>query len=496
MRRAPFLVMLLLLFCAGPLLAQSPGVIPMPQQSKAKLAKKHLKHKAVATKPAATKSAKTKSAASKPAEPKPVRRRRAAGKSPATGKPGMVKNAIEARKAKEAKAEPAKTKTEPEAKSEAPSDVFAGTPQGERQKIQDALAWSGDYTGTAGGDDSMLTAIKNFQKRHKAKVTGILAPSERADLLAAAKQHEDEFGWSVVVDPATGIRIGLPTKLVTQAHDAGRGTRWSSKHGEVQVETFRIKDANLKLADLFEKMKKEPAMRKVETSVLHDDNFFISGLQGLKLFAVRAKMRNGEVRGFTVMYDQMMETIVAPVMGAMANTFSPFPERSAPFAALAKSVEYGNGLVVSAQGHIVTDVQTHARLPGDRRSRPGQRRPRGRGPRQRPRAIARLWRAQDFAAFARTRGAQNGRADAGRHSRSERARRRPQVDRGQGAACRRQRDRIAPAGADGGIFRRRRARRKGSGPRHYGNGPRRARQRRSGRAAGAAGFRRDHQRLP
>jgi hypothetical protein len=42
-------------------------------------------------------------------------------------------------------------------------------------------------------------------------------------------------------------------------------------------------------------------------------------------------------------------------MVAMAAAFSPFPERSAPFAALAKSVEYGNGLVVSAQGHIVTD---------------------------------------------------------------------------------------------------------------------------------------------
>jgi hypothetical protein len=40
---------------------------------------------------------------------------------------------------------------------------------------------------------------------------------------------------------------------------------------------------------------------------------------------------------------------------AMASAFSPFPERSAPFAALAKSVEYGNGLVVSARGHIVTD---------------------------------------------------------------------------------------------------------------------------------------------
>ena len=66
-------------------------------------------------------------------------------------------------------------------------------------------------------------------------------------------------------------------------------------------------------------------------------------MQGLKKFSVRAQLRDGEVRGFTMLYDQMMEGIVAPVMVAMANAFSPFPERSAPFAALRKSVEYGTG---------------------------------------------------------------------------------------------------------------------------------------------------------
>jgi hypothetical protein len=158
-----------------------------------------------------------------------------------------------------------------------------------------------------------------------------------------------------VIDPATGIRIGLPTKMVPIARDAARGTRWSSAHGEVQVETFRLTDPDLKLAALFDQQKKEPATRRVEYSTLRDDSFIISGMQGLKLFTVRAQSRNGEVRGFTLYYDQMMETIVAPVMVAMAAAFSPFPERSAPFAAMAKSVEYGNGLVVSAQGHIVTD---------------------------------------------------------------------------------------------------------------------------------------------
>lgn len=222
-------------------------------------------------------------------------------------------------------------------------------------KIQAALLWSGDYTGSIGGEDPLTSAIKNYQKRAKSRVTGVLSSSERANLLAAAQTHEDEFGWTVVVDPATGVRIGLPMKLVPQARDTPQGTRWSAKHGEVQVETFRIKNPEIKLATLFEQQKKEPRTRKVEQSALREDGFVITGMQGLKKFSVRAYSRDGEIRGVTVLFDQMMETIVAPVTAAMVSAFSPFPERSMPFAAPAKSVDYGTGLVVSGRGHIVTD---------------------------------------------------------------------------------------------------------------------------------------------
>ena len=267
MRCAPFLAMLALLLGAGPVPAQeSPGIRPTLKQSDAKPAKKHVRRKAVTAKPTEAESSEAQAAPRKPAK----------SSSSRGGKPSMVNNAIAARKA--AAAKPAPQKSDP-AKSDPPPDVFAGIPPGERLKIQAALLWSGAYAGAAGDDDPMLTAVKNYQKHNKAKVTGMLTPPERAALVAAAKAHEDEFGWSVVVDPATGIRIGLPTKLVPQARDAARGTRWSSAHGEVQVETFRIKDAGLTLAALFEREKKEPATRKVETSVLHDDNFFISGVQ-------------------------------------------------------------------------------------------------------------------------------------------------------------------------------------------------------------------------
>ena len=316
MRLSGSAVMLALLLGAVPALAQeSPGIIPKPEQPAAKSKTTHAGARRVARKPAAPpKIAAPATVAANPVAPT---------------------------------AEPVKGELAPPASSE----ISAG----DRLKIQSALLWSGDYTGSVGGEDPLLSAIKSFQKRARSKITGVLTPAERANLLAAAKTHEDEFGWTIMADPSTGVRLGLPTKLLSQARDTARGTRWSSAHGEVQVETFRIKDTEIKLATLFEQQRKEPTTRKIEYSVLRDDNFLISGMQGLKKFSVRAYTRDGEIRGFTLLFDQMMETIVAPVTAAMVSAFSPFPERSSPFAAMAKSVEYGNGLIVSARGHIITD---------------------------------------------------------------------------------------------------------------------------------------------
>ncbi len=317
--------------------------------------------RAVVDKPAPIKSASIEPAPAKPAERKsadkkpeavakpaasPVPIPQPAPSRPAADKPAPIKSAsIQMPPAK-----PAAPKSEPEPES------LAGIPPAQRLKVRSALLWAGDYPATASEGDPLQTAIKNFQKRHKAKITGVLTASERSDLVDAADRHEREFGWSVVTDPATGIRIGLPTKLVPHAREAAHGTHWSSRHGDVQVETFRLKDAKLKLSELFEREKKQPSNRQVESSALHDDSFYLGGMQGLKYFAVRAYQRDGEIRGFTLLYDQMMEGIVAPVTSAMVSAFSPFPERSMPFAVLAKPVDYGNGLVVSREGYIVTDL--------------------------------------------------------------------------------------------------------------------------------------------
>lgn len=373
MRLLPIATLFALSFGALPAAAQVPGADAAPYPIEAdRPAAAPLPNKPL-TFPATPKVA--PKLAAKPVAKPAVAPVAAAPNKPAIAKPEAAKSAaapvmlppIKPEAIKAAIAQPAaaslaaaKAKVDVPAKADTANDVFAGIPQDERLKLQAALLWSGDYTGAVNGEDPMLTAVKNFQKRIKSKISGQLTAAERASLIAAAREHEQEFGWSVVADPATGIRIGLPTKMVPHVREAARGTLWSSAHGEVQVETFRLNEPGLKLQALFEQEKKTPETRKVEYSVLRDDSYFVSGIQGLKKFSVRASIRNGEVRGFTMLFDQAMEGIVAPVMVAMASGFSPFPQRSAPFAALSKSVEYGNGMIVSAQGHIVTDARlTH-----------------------------------------------------------------------------------------------------------------------------------------
>lgn len=64
------------------------------------------------------------------------------------------------------------------------------------------------------------------------------------------------------------MRLGLPLKFLPQARDAAR----------VQVETFRVKSSELRLAALFEQEKK-PSNWKIKNSALRDDSFYISGMK-------------------------------------------------------------------------------------------------------------------------------------------------------------------------------------------------------------------------
>ncbi len=229
----------------------------------------------------------------------------------------------------------------------------------DRALLQFDLAWIGAYNGLITGEanDKTTAAVKAYQKDYRFKETGTLAPPERAQLAALSKEKQDQVGWRMVDDKVTGAQIGLPTKQVPNSGPGKSGTRWFSTQGQIQVETFRVRGPGTMLADLFDQQKKEPPGRHIEVNLLRPDFFILSGMQGLKKFYVRAEVRDAEVRGMTILYDQATEGIMDPVAVVMSSAFAPFS--GSGIAALAgtparRKVEYGSGIIVSPAGYILS----------------------------------------------------------------------------------------------------------------------------------------------
>lgn len=240
-----------------------------------------------------------------------------------------------------------------------PEDTAKAMGQAERLALQSDLAWVGQYNGAITGDASarMVNAIKEFQKVRGARPTGVLNPQERGILADTAKRKQESVGWKIVTDPGTGVRLGIPAKLVPQQASDANGTRWTSPTGTIQIQLARRKEAGPVTAKLAEREKNAPG-RSIDYAVIKPDFFVLSGLQGLKKFYLRGTFKGDEVRILTILYDQATVNTVEPVVIAMSSAFNPFPA-AAQIAGPPprKTVEYGTGVVVGDDGAIIADRQ-------------------------------------------------------------------------------------------------------------------------------------------
>jgi hypothetical protein len=213
------------------------------------------------------------------------------------------------------------------------------------------------YNSAITGDISerMVNAIKEFQKE-RGRPTGVLNPQGAASLRTPPEKQES-VGWRIVTDPGTGVRLGIPTKLVPHQASDANGTKWTSPTGTIQIQLARRKEAGPVTAKLAEREKKEPG-RSIDYTVVKPDFFVLSGLQGLKKFYLRGTFKGDEVRILTILYDQATENTVEPVVIAMSSAFNAFPaavQTAGP--PPRKTVEYGTGVVVGDDGAIIADRQ-------------------------------------------------------------------------------------------------------------------------------------------
>src|ERR1700751_250325 len=118
-----------------------------------------------------------------------------------------------------------------------PADTANAMAQAERLALQSDLAWVGEYNGAITGEVSerMVNAIKEFQKSQGGKQTAVLNPQERGVLADTARRRQENVGWKIVTDVGTGVRLGIPGKLVPQQSSDAGGARWTSPTGTLHI---------------------------------------------------------------------------------------------------------------------------------------------------------------------------------------------------------------------------------------------------------------------
>ena len=246
-------------------------------------------------------------------QPKPRSRR---------GKPGKPRRAASRQPAAPSRrAEPSRRCARPTRRS----------PLAERIAIQSDLAWTGDYNGLINGEFSDTTDRRGQGVPEAAASTRRPACSTRRSAPRSPpppRRSRTQVGWRMVEDRGhrRAARHCRPSRSPNKTRTGKTGTRWSSAQGQVQVETFRIREPGTTLDARVRAAEEGAADAQARaTTCCGRTSSSLSGMQGLKKFYVRADVKDGEVRGITILYDQATEGIMDPVVVAMSSAFAPFP---------------------------------------------------------------------------------------------------------------------------------------------------------------------------
>jgi hypothetical protein len=217
----------------------------------------------------------------------------------------------------------------------AATQAYAALPEAERKAIQADLIWTGHLNSAATGNFGPLTfrAVNGF-KAGRGQLDGQLTAAERQELARLARTARDAAGFAVITDQQTGVRIGIPQKLLPKREaTATGGSRWQSADGRITLDVSAGPAAE-PLPALFERaIAVNPnVQRKITYKLLQPNFFVVAGETPSGRFFRRQALGPSGLRGFSVGYDKAVAATFDKVVTAIADSFEPFPTGPAPAA--------------------------------------------------------------------------------------------------------------------------------------------------------------------
>jgi hypothetical protein len=214
--------------------------------------------------------------------------------------------------------------------------AFEALPEPERRRIQESLALIGDLRAVEGIGFSrpVFDALLSFQRRARIEATGLVDAKTRTALAAAAKQPREASGFKLIDDERTGVRIGVPERVLPKRGvNPGGGSRWQSADERVTLDTWPVQEAGATLQSLYDRSLSIRAPgRQVTTKRIGPDSFVISGETPVGRFYTQYGSGPDGLRGFSIGYDKALSSEIDPLVVAIAASFVPFPTPPVPSA--------------------------------------------------------------------------------------------------------------------------------------------------------------------
>lgn len=247
-----------------------------------------------------------------------------------------------------------------------------------RAEIQTALQWFGYYTlaiDAAFGPGTRRSMLA-WQEDQGVDATGVLTTRQRATLLEAYRSELAALGMRTVTDDLAGIRIDLPMAMVAFDRHEAPFARFIERDGSgVQVLLISQPGTQVTLFGLYEIMQTLEIVPLEGRRERQQNSFVLTGQNDELRSHTVAQFRNGEVKGFTLVWTPDRDAQMERVLPMMEASFTPIAGVLPESAGQASTVQRGallaglavrrpefsrSGFFVDATGTVLTTASAVA----------------------------------------------------------------------------------------------------------------------------------------
>ena len=198
----------------------------------------------------------------------------------------------------------------------------------ERETLQIALQWFGFYTSGIDGAFGPGTrgAMQAWQLDRGFEQTGVLTTRQRAQLLDEYRGELNALGMRIVTDSRAGIEMNLPMAMIEFARYEFPFAQYESINDSgVRVLLISQEGTSRTLAGLYEIMQTLEIVPLEGERNRSGDRFLLTGQSASLRSHTEARLQNGQIKGFTLIWPPERDAQMARVLPMMQDSFETLP---------------------------------------------------------------------------------------------------------------------------------------------------------------------------